>query len=59
MSLKSILESSDKIQYELYLTGLNEETVRKISVDQKEPQWMLEHRLQCLEIFKNMKMPTR
>jgi DNA-directed RNA polymerase subunit M/transcription elongation factor TFIIS len=29
--------------------------VRKISAEQKEPEWMLDHRLQCLEIFKNMK----
>ncbi len=59
MSLKSTLESSDKIEYELYLRTLTEDTVRKISADQKEPEWMLDHRLQCLEIFKNMKMPTR
>lgn len=59
MSLKSTLESSDKIEYELYLSKLTEATVRKISADQKEPQRMLDHRLQCLEIFKNMKMPTR
>lgn len=59
MSLKSTLESSDKIEYELYLSKLTEDTVRKISADQKEPQRMLDHRLQCLEIFKNMKMPTR
>ena len=59
MSLRSTLESSDKIKYELYLSKLTEDTVRKISADQKEPERMLKHRLQCLEIFKNMKMPTR
>lgn len=59
MSLKSTLESSDKIQYELYLTGLSEDTVRKISIEQKEPEWMLAHRLQSLEIFKKMEIPTR
>lgn len=59
MSLKSTLESSDNIQYELYLTGLTEETVRKISAEQKEPKWMLDHRLKSLEIFKNMKLPKR
>ena len=57
MSLKSTLESSDNIHYELYLTGLTEDTVRKISAQQKEPQWMLDHRLKCLDIFKNMKLP--
>ncbi|HMS91296.1 MAG TPA: SufD family Fe-S cluster assembly protein, partial [Candidatus Absconditabacterales bacterium] len=59
MSLRSTLESSDKIKYELYLSKLTEDTVRKISADQKEPERMLKHRLQCLEIFKNMKMPAR
>lgn len=58
MSLKSTLESSDNIHYELYLTGLTEDTVRKISAQQKEPQWMLDHRLKCLEVFKTMKLPT-
>ncbi len=59
MSLKSTLESSDTIKYELYLRELTEETVRNISADQKEPQRMLDHRLQCLEVFKKMKLPTR
>ncbi|MEI6672570.1 MAG: hypothetical protein WCL02_04405 [bacterium] len=58
MSLKSTLESSDKIQYELYLTGLTEDTVRKISAEQKEPQRMLEHRLESLEIFRKHSLPT-
>jgi len=59
VNLKSTLESSDKIKYELYLTGLTEDTVRKISAEQKEPQRMLEHRLECLKIFNNIKLPTR
>jgi len=59
VNLKSTLESSDNIQYELYLTGLTEDTVRKISADQKEPKWMLDHRLECLKIFKKSKLPKR
>ena len=59
MSLKSTLESKDNIQYELYLTGLTEDTVRKISAEQEEPQRMLDHRLSCLKIFQKMKLPTR
>ena len=59
MSLKSTLESKDNIQYDLYLTWLTEETVRNISADQKEPEWMLKHRLECLKIFRKMKLPTR
>lgn len=59
MSLKSTLESSDKIKYDIYLKGLTAKTVRAISAAQKEPKWMLEHRLQALEIFKKMPMPNR
>ncbi len=59
MSLKSTLESKDNITYDLYLTGLTEDTVRKISADQEEPERMLQHRLECLKIFQKMKLPTR
>ncbi|MGM0372107.1 MAG: Fe-S cluster assembly protein SufB [Halobacteriota archaeon] len=38
--------------------GLNEETVRVISEDKDEPEWMLERRLRALEHYKNMPMPT-
>lgn len=37
--------------------GLNEDTVRLISEDKGEPEWMLEKRLQALEIFQSMPMP--
>lgn len=59
MSLKSTLESKDNIQYDLYLTGLTEDTVKKISANQKEPERMLQHRLECLKIFQKMKLPNR
>jgi Fe-S cluster assembly protein SufB len=38
--------------------GLNEETVRVISDDKDEPDWMLERRLKALEHYQNMPMPT-
>ena len=38
--------------------GLTEETVRKISDDKDEPEWMLERRLRALEQYKEMPMPT-
>ncbi|SFI57218.1 Fe-S cluster assembly protein SufB, partial [Natronobacterium gregoryi] len=38
--------------------GLNEETIRLISDDKNEPDWMLERRLRALEQFKSMPMPT-
>lgn len=41
------------------MNTLSEETVRAISADQDEPQWMLDHRLKCLEIFYAKAMPSR
>ena len=59
MSLKKTLETPNNIKYDVYLTWLTEDTVRKISADQKEPEWMLELRLKSLEIYNNMPMPKR
>lgn len=57
MSLKIELETSNNIKYDVYLTGLTEDTVRKISADQNEPARMLEHRLKSLEVYNKMPMP--
>ena len=38
--------------------GVSEELVRRISKDKNEPEWMLEHRLLSLKIFKEKPMPT-
>ena len=38
--------------------GVDEELVRQISSDKKEPAWMLEHRLKSLKIFREKPMPT-
>ncbi len=38
--------------------GVDEEVVRRISGDKKEPEWMLEHRLMSLKIFREKPMPT-
>lgn len=59
MSLKSTLESHDDIKYEIYLSGLTEETVRGISLAQDEPEWMLELRLKSFELFKKKALPSR
>lgn len=40
------------------IRGVNEELVKQISADKNEPQWMLEHRLESLKIFKEKSMPT-
>lgn len=36
------------------LDGLTEEVVREISEKKNEPEWMLEHRLKSLEIYRSM-----
>lgn len=38
--------------------GVDEELVRMISADKNEPEWMLEHRLKSLQIFKDKLLPT-
>lgn len=58
-SLQQAIQTADKIEYDIYLQWLNEETVRAISASQKEPQWMLDHRLKSLRTFQSMKKPTR
>lgn len=37
--------------------GLTEEIVREISASKNEPEWMLEHRLKGLAMFKTMALP--
>lgn len=58
-TIRTALESSDQIVYDIHLTGITESTVRRISTDQEEPDRMLQHRLKSLEIFQKMKMPSR
>ncbi|MFB6153264.1 MAG: Fe-S cluster assembly protein SufB, partial [Halodesulfurarchaeum sp.] len=38
--------------------GLTEETIRLISEDKDEPEWMLERRLRALKQYQKMPMPT-
>lgn len=38
--------------------GLSEALVRRISADKGEPEWMLEHRLMCLQVFHEKQLPT-
>ena len=58
-TLKNTLESSDNIQYDIYLSWLTEATVRGISADQGEPEWMLEHRLKSFALLQTMSLPLR
>jgi len=39
-------------------SGLSKELIIQISQDKKEPKWMLEHRLKCLEIFLKTPFPN-
>lgn len=57
--LKDTLESSDDIQYELYIKGLSEDNVKAISADLNEPEWMLELRLKSLKLRYDMPYPSR
>ena len=54
-------ELYDKADESKYLfrapDGLNEEVVRAISKYKKEPEWMLQKRLNALRIFNELKMP--
>ncbi len=38
--------------------GLNEETIRLISEDKDEPEWMLQRRLRALKLWQEMPMPS-
>src|SRR3989344_8307538 len=38
--------------------GLSEELIRQMVADKNEPEWMLEHRLKSLQIFREKPMPT-
>lgn len=51
-------KNKEKIQDEVCLEkGINEEMVKKISKYKKEPSWVLEKRLKCLKIFKELELP--
>lgn len=58
-TLKNTIEASDDIQYDVYLKGLTEETVRAISADLQEPEWMLQLRLESLKKWHEMPYPQR
>lgn len=58
-SLRDALDSTDVINYTHQITGLNEQTVRTISAQLDEPEWMLEHRLASLKKFFELSFPKR
>ncbi len=57
MTLQQTLDTADNIKYDIHLTWLNEKTVREISRQQNEPDWMLDLRLKSLKIFLEIQAP--
>lgn len=56
---RETLDSSDAIVYsQMAKVGLDESVIRQISLSNGEPNWMLEHRLKSLELYRNFKKPT-
>ncbi len=56
---RGVYDIKDKMRHK-YSTGkgLTEETIRKISANKNEPEWMLDYRLRALKIFNSKPMPT-
>lgn len=58
-SLQSHLDESDEIVYkDISDAGINEEVIRKISLSNNDPAWMLELRLKALSVFQEKPLPT-
>lgn len=58
-SKESLDVGTENVAYEFMAKkGINEEIVRHIWQKNGEPDWMLEQRLKCLEIFKTKNKPT-
>jgi len=51
------IDSPDNVLYDIFLKWLNEETIKKISFDLQEPDWMLQSRLESFKIFQKFKKP--
>lgn len=58
-SLQSHLDESDEIVYkDISDAGINKEVIRKISLSNNDPAWMLELRLKALSVFQEKPLPT-
>src|SRR3990167_5430198 len=56
---RSVFDDANPSPYTVGIKkGVDEALVRMISADKKEPEWMLEHRLQSLKLFQEKPMPT-
>jgi len=53
------LDQSDQVTYQNQaIAGLSEAVIRQISASNQEPAWMLDFRLQALEVFYKKPLPT-
>ena len=52
------IDNPDNVLYDIFLKWLNEDTIKKISYDLQEPDWMLEYRLYSFKVFKEIKKPS-
>ena len=57
VNTQAFIDSSDSVLYDVFLKWLNEGTIKKISLDLQEPDWMLQHRLHSFKIFCEFKKP--
>lgn len=56
---RELFDHSDSISAKFKIPqGLSEEVIRKISAYKKEPEWMLQKRLEALKIFAAKEMPN-
>ncbi|WP_234121940.1 Fe-S cluster assembly protein SufB [Clostridium hydrogenum] len=51
------IKNEDRYSYKVN-KGLTEDTIRKISKEKNDPQWMLDFRLKALETYNKTPMPT-
>ena len=54
----SFIDNPDNVICDIFLKWLSEDTIKKISYDLQEPDWMLEHRLYSLKVFREIKKPS-
>lgn len=55
---RELYDKSDNVKSKFIASpGINEELIRKISLDKDEPEWMLKKRLKALELFEQTPIP--
>ncbi len=58
MSEKNFINLPEDVKYAIMLKWIDENVVKRISLENNEPEWMLEHRLNSLKIFNETKVPS-